>query len=113
MFFFERICAILSLAELRLIIFSFKSKEFSEYSMVEAELETGRTHQIRASFASIGHPLLGDGKYGTNEINKRFAYNGQALYSYKLKFVFNSDGGILEYLNGQEFKVENVTFAEK
>ena len=88
-------------------------KEFSEYSMVEAELETGRTHQIRASFASIGHPLLGDGKYGTNEINKRFAYNGQALYSYKLKFVFNSDGGILEYLNGQEFKVENVTFAEK
>ena len=88
-------------------------KEFSEYSMVEAELETGRTHQIRAGFASIGHPLLGDGKYGTNEINKRFAYNGQALYSYKLKFVFNSDGGILEYLNGQEFKVENVTFAEK
>ena len=88
-------------------------KEFPDYSMVEAELETGRTHQIRAGFAAIGHPLLGDGKYGTNEINKRFRYNGQALYSYKLKFVFNSAGGILEYLNGQEFEVENVTFAEK
>ena len=88
-------------------------KEYPEYSMVEAKLETGRTHQIRAGFAFIGHPLLGDGKYGTNEINKRFPYYGQALYSYKLKFTFTKDSGILEYLNGREFEVKNVKFAEK
>lgn len=88
-------------------------KEYPQYSMVEAELETGRTHQIRAGFAAIGHPLLGDGKYGTNEINKKFSYSGQALYSYKLKFTFTTDGGILEYLNGREFEVENVRFQEK
>ncbi len=88
-------------------------KEYPEYSMVEARLETGRTHQIRAGFAAIGHPLLGDGKYGTNEINKRFPYSGQALYSYKLKFNFKTHGGILEYLNGQEFEVENVVFAQR
>lgn len=88
-------------------------KEYPEYSMVEAELETGRTHQIRAGFAAIGHPLLGDGKYGTNEINKRFSYSGQALYSYKLKFTFKTDGGILEYLNGREFEVKDVRFKER
>lgn len=88
-------------------------KEYPEYSLVEAELETGRTHQIRAGFAHIGHPLLGDGKYGTNEINKKFPYRGQALYSYKLKFSFTTDAGILEYLNGREFEVENVTFTKK
>ena len=85
-------------------------REYPEYSEVEAELETGRTHQIRAGFAHIGHPLLGDGKYGTNEINRKFPYYGQALYSYKLKFTFKTDGGILEYLNGKEFTVDNVTF---
>lgn len=88
-------------------------KEYPDFSLVEAELETGRTHQIRAGFAAGGHPLLGDGKYGTNEINKKFAYNGQALYSYKLKFTFTTDGGILEYLNGREFTVGDVKFAKK
>lgn len=88
-------------------------KEYPEFSLVEAELETGRTHQIRAGFAHIGHPLLGDGKYGTNEINKKFPYLGQALYSYKLKFTFTTDSGILEYLNGKEFEIKDVTFAKK
>lgn len=88
-------------------------EEFPEYSLVEAELETGRTHQIRAGFATVGHPLLGDGKYGTNEINKKFAYDGQALYSYKVKFTFTTDGGELEYLNGREFCVGNVNFVKK
>ena len=88
-------------------------REFANYSMVEARLETGRTHQIRAGFAAIGHPLLGDGKYGTNEINRQFSYTGQALYSYKLKFTFKTDGGMLEYLNGKEFEIENVRFSEK
>lgn len=88
-------------------------REFPEYSEVEAELETGRTHQIRAGFAHIGHPLLGDGKYGTNEINRQFPYYGQALYSYKLKFTFKTDSGILDYLNGKEFTVKNVSFQKK
>ena len=88
-------------------------EEYKDCSLVEAKLETGRTHQIRAGFAHIGHPLLGDGKYGTNEINRRFPYSCQALYSYKLRFSFTSDSGILEYLNGREFEIKNVRFAEK
>lgn len=88
-------------------------EEYSDHSLVEAELETGRTHQIRAGFAAIGHPLLGDGKYGTNEINKRFPYPCQALYSYKLKFTFSSDAGALNYLNGREFEIKNVQFKKK
>ncbi len=74
-------------------------------SLVEVDLLTGRTHQIRAHFAYIGHPLLGDGKYGSNKINKQFGYNGQALYSYKLTFDFTTDGGCLQYLNGRAFEV--------
>ena len=88
-------------------------QEYPDCSLVEAELETGRTHQIRAGFAHIGHPLLGDGKYGTNEINRKFPYSGQALYSYKLKFTFKSDAGILEYLKGREFEIKDVTFQKK
>ncbi len=80
-------------------------------SLVEVELHTGRTHQIRASFSHIGHPLLGDGKYGTNAQNKQFGgYKKQFLYSYKLTFDFKSDAGILNYLNGKSFEVEDVWF---
>lgn len=77
-------------------------------SLVECELITGRTHQIRAQFAHAGHPLLGDGKYG--KLDKRFDRKYQALYSYKLTFTFTTDAGILSYLNGQSFQVENVDF---
>lgn len=77
-------------------------------SLVECELITGRTHQIRAQFAHAGHPLLGDGKYG--KLDKRFDRNYQALYSYKLTFQFTTDAGVLEYLNGKTFQVENVEF---
>ena len=80
-------------------------------SLVECELITGRTHQIRAQFAHAGHPLLGDGKYG--KLDKRFDRTYQALYSYKLTFCFNTDAGSLEYLNGKTFKVEKVDFAEE
>ena len=81
-----------------------------QLSLVEVELMTGRTHQIRAHFASIGHPLLGDGKYGTNRLNKEFGYRKQCLYSYKLVFMFDESAGILSYLNSREFEVKDVWF---
>lgn len=71
-------------------------------SIVEAELKTGRTHQIRVQFADSGHPLLGDGKYGKNEINKRMGFKYQALFSYKLVFPAGINGK-LSYLAGKEF----------
>ena len=70
-------------------------------SLVEAELLTGRTHQIRASFAAAGHPLLGDGKYGRGEVNRRYGETRQALYSYYLRFDFPTDAGVLNYLRGR------------
>ena len=79
-------------------------------SLVECELLTGRTHQIRAQFAAAGHPLLGDGKYGREKDNKQYGRSFQALYSYKLEFTFPTDAGILEYLRGKVFTVENVDF---
>ena len=83
-------------------------------SLVEVELLTGRTHQIRAHFASIGCPLVGDGKYGTNAQNKKAGgYKKQFLYSYRLEFDFDTDAGCLEYLNGKSFEVPNVWFAEQ
>lgn len=84
-----------------------------ELSLVEAELLTGRTHQIRASFAHIGCPLLGDGKYGRGDINRRYNETRQALYSYYLRFDFPTGAGALEYLKGREFQVEEVPFAAK
>ena len=80
-------------------------------SLVECELITGRTHQIRAQFAHAGHPLLGDGKYG--KLDKRFDRNYQALYSYRLTFRFTTDAGALEYLNGKSFQVETVDFVKE
>ena len=79
-------------------------------SLVECELITGRTHQIRAQFAHAGHPLLGDGKYG--KLDKRFDRTYQALYAYKLTFRFTTDAGSLAYLNGKAFRVDKVDFAE-
>lgn len=84
-----------------------------ELSLVEAELLTGRTHQIRASFANAGHPLLGDGKYGRGEVNRRYGETRQALYSYYLRFDFPTDAGMLSYLRGREFTVPRVPFVEK
>ena len=83
----------------------------SGLSLVECELITGRTHQIRAQFSHAGHPLLGDGKYG--KLDKRFDRNYQALYSYKLTFTFTTDAGALEYLNGKSFQAKQVDFVQE
>ena len=74
-------------------------------ALIEVELLTGRTHQIRAHMAHIGHPLVGDGKYGVNKGDKAQGYKFQALYSYKLRFSFKGEETALEYLNGKEFSI--------
>ena len=79
-------------------------------SLMECDLITGRTHQIRAQFAAAGHPLLGDGKYGRERGGQPHGRKFQALCSYKLRFQFTTDAGALEYLNGREWTVEDVDF---
>ena len=88
-------------------------KSKGKLSLVECRLLTGRTHQIRAQMAHAGWPLLGDGKYGSERFNKDFGEKGQALYSYRLEFAFPTDAGILNYLRGRQFRVQQVDFAEK
>ena len=79
-------------------------KEFASTSLLEITLETGRTHQIRAHLSHIGHPVVGDDKYGNRELNKKFNLKKQCLTSVLLKFDFaNSE---LDYLNDKEFCVQ-------
>lgn len=81
-------------------------KEKNGLSLLEVELITGKTHQIRAHLASIGHPLLGDGKYGVNRDDRKAGYAYQALYAYKLCMSFKKSGCEFDYLSGQTFTVD-------
>lgn len=80
-------------------------KEKDGLSLLEIELVTGRTHQIRAHMAHIGHPLVGDGKYGINREDRQRGYKYQALYAYRLVFDFADSNGFLGYLRGKEVKL--------
>ncbi len=76
-----------------------------DISLLEVELLTGRTHQIRSHLAFIGHPLVGDGKYGINKEDRERGYRYQALYSYRLRFSFHGEPTPLDYLSGKEFSI--------
>ena len=80
---------------------------------MECDLITGRTHQIRAMMAHAGHPLLGDGKYGSERVNRQYGKKHQCLWSWKLTFCFTTDAGELAYLNGKSWQVEHVDFVEE
>jgi len=82
-----------------------KEDKETNTSILDIKLETGRTHQIRAHLAHIGYPIIGDGKYGKNEINKKLKQKTQLLESYCLKFNFTSESGILKYLNGKKINI--------
>ena len=79
-----------------------------DLSLLECQLLTGRTHQIRAQFAAAGHPLIGDTQYGDPKINQAHASHFQQLYSYRIVFRFTGMPGPLEYLNGQSFQVKKL-----
>ena len=90
------------------IITSYKVlEEFpNNTSLLDVEIETGKTHQIRAHLAHIGSPIVGDGKYGINSVNKKLGYKYQQLCSYKLQFCFSSNSGILSYLNNKVIELK-------
>ena len=81
-------------------------KEKNGNALLEVELVTGRTHQIRAHLSHIGHPLLGDGKYGVNRDDRQRGYKFQALYAFRLRFKETQRDGVLKYLEGKQFEID-------
>lgn len=87
----------------------YQAKEvYRNCTLVDVNIVTGRTHQIRVHFASISHPVLGDSKYGSFTANKNFdakyKYTGQFLHAYKLSF-YEIDGH-LSYLSNRIFEID-------
>lgn len=81
-------------------------------ALVDVHLITGFSHQIRVQFSSIGHPLLGDLKYGSIR-QKREGISRQALYSYRVSFNPTQEEDIISYLNGKTFYAARVPFIEE
>jgi len=82
------------------------------YALLEVELVTGKTHQIRAHLAWLGYPILGDGKYGKNSVNRSLGLKKQALFSYRIRFEFKNAGTHLDYLSGREIVLPSVPWEE-
>lgn len=96
----------------KLIQTKYKVIEFkNNLSLLEIELLTGRSHQIRAHLAHIGHPIVGDGKYGFSKNSQKI--KNQLLVSYKIKFEFKNEIPSMEYLNGKEFEINNSSILEQ
>ena len=80
---------------------------FKGFTLLEVELLTGRTHQIRVHMAYINHPVIGDSKYGDYELNKllesKYNFKNQFLEAYQLDF--HKLNNPLKYLSGRSFKI--------
>ena len=95
--------------EIKEIITKYKTlAEKNGITLLEVDLVTGRTHQIRAHFSSINHPLVGDGKYGINKNDRAKGYKFQALCSYQVSFDFPAEG-ILKDIAGKTVSLKKDT----
>ncbi len=88
-------------------IYNIIEKRKDNTCILDIEIPTGKTHQIRAHLAYMGYPIIGDGKYGINKINNRYGKKYQMLCSYIIKFNFTTESGKLNYLNGKKFVLNN------